>query len=238
MHNKHIWITISLLTLFLIIVSACTPGTQASETQAPQTQAPQTQAPQTQTSVPEPQKEVREPTDLIVGSPVLYGEVWEKTITEIMKEQFNVNVYYQDLLVSEMLTKAIAEKDNPEISVYCPSSDGFITGRNIDLWEKIDRSIVTNYDNLYPYAKSEPWGEYGVGVSSTPVVLEYNKVVFEENGWNPPTSWFEDMMDPKYKGRIGLTSTTSGTGVGLLMFWSDVLDQIVRGVMWMLRLSS
>jgi len=162
-------------------------------------------------------------SELVVLTPVLYGPVVAGVISPIMKSKYNVTVRYEDLLSSEIMAKVQAEKARPEASVACPSADGLVSGMRADLWQKLDLSVVTNIKELAPFARLKPYGEYGVGISGATAVLEYHTGVFKEKGWKAPTSWW-DLKDPRYKGRVGLTSTTSGTAVGLLMFWARVLD--------------
>jgi putative spermidine/putrescine transport system substrate-binding protein len=141
-----------------------------------------------------------------------------------MKRQFNVNIIWEDLLSSEIMAKLIAQRANPEASVACPSTPEFVRGLQLGLWERLDRSVVENIRHLVPWAKAQPYGEFGLGIAATIAVLQYHTGVFKEKKWDPPTSWW-DLKDPKYKARVGLTSTASGNSVGLLMFWSDLLDR-------------
>jgi putative spermidine/putrescine transport system substrate-binding protein len=166
----------------------------------------------------------RSPSELVVYTPVLYGPIVERVIGPLMKRQFNVTLVYEDLLSSEIMTKVIAQRGNPEASVACPGNDGVVRGITLGLWERLDRSVVENIRHLAPYAKDKPYGEFALGISGATAVLQYHTGVFKEKNWTPPTSWW-DLKDPKYKGRVALTSTASGTAVNLMMFWSHLLDR-------------
>jgi putative spermidine/putrescine transport system substrate-binding protein len=163
-------------------------------------------------------------SELIVYTPVLYGPIIEKAISPMMKENFNVTVIWEDMLSSEMMTKVLAQKNNPEVSVVCPGADGYLQGVGVDLWDEIDRSIVTNYDQLQPWATGEPYKSDGIAITASTELLQYNTSVFENNGWDPPSSWFKDLVDPRFKNHLGLPSIVNGTTVVLLIFWSNVLD--------------
>ena len=58
-----------------------------------------------------------------------------------------------------------------------------------------------------------------VGIDLGMTGLAYNKKMFEEKGWAPPTSWM-DLADPKYKGsgRIPVAAASSFGLHAFLMF--------------------
>jgi len=160
-----------------------------------------------------------QPMELVAYTPVAWGPIIQRTVGRRLKERFNVTLVNEDLLSAEMLTKLLAQKDNPEASVACPSSDGFVQGKAANLWGELDYSVVTNAKDIQKWATPDFIGNMGMVNSALGAVLEYNKVAFKEKGWAAPTSWW-DIADPRYKGRVGLTSTTSGTAVVIFMFWS------------------
>ncbi len=63
---------------------------------------------------------------------------------------------------------------------------------------------------LYPGAKMV--GDRSVGLGFIATGLAYNKDVFKRNGWAPPTSW-NDLADPKYKGKVVVPPITNGYGL-------------------------
>ena len=64
-----------------------------------------------------------------------------------------------------------------------------------------------NYADLLP-AFQDPWGPT---ISMQVIGIGYNPKRVK----NPPTSW-EDLWDPKYKGRVGLTALNSQLGIAFL----------------------
>jgi putative spermidine/putrescine transport system substrate-binding protein len=55
-------------------------------------------------------------------------------------------------------------------------------------------------------------GERSIGLGFIATGLAYNKDVFKRNGWAPPTSW-NDLADPKYKGKVVIPPITNGYGL-------------------------
>lgn len=183
----------------------------------PEVEAPTDAAPPPEpTDVPPPTVvPTREPTDLVVYTPVRYGDIVERTVGEAMKEQFNTTVIWQDLLASEMTTKVIAEQSAPSASVACPSVLSYLQTKDAGLWDQIDPSIVTNIDNLFDEARilySDTMGGNGVPIAASTIVIQYLTDVFDEKGFEPPTS-LTDLANPEYAGHVMLTSTSSGVGI-------------------------
>ncbi len=62
------------------------------------------------------------------------------------------------------------------------------------------------------YANARMIGDRSIGVGFIATGLAYNKDVFKRNGWAPPTSW-NDLADPKYKGKVVIPPITNGYGL-------------------------
>ncbi len=83
------------------------------------------------------------------------------------------------------------------------------------LCEKMQASPALN--DLFPTARFK--GDMAAGVNIGMTGIAYNKKMFTEKGWAPPTSWM-DMANPKYKGKVVFQSLSSSTfGLhGFLLF--------------------
>jgi putative spermidine/putrescine transport system substrate-binding protein len=77
---------------------------------------------------------------------------------------------------------------------------------SLGVCEKLDDSPVLK--ELYPFARMK--GDVGAGVQLGMTGIAYNKKLFAEKGWAPPTSWL-DFADPKYKGKVVFQSASSST---------------------------
>jgi putative spermidine/putrescine transport system substrate-binding protein len=72
--------------------------------------------------------------------------------------------------------------------------------------KKLDDAPVLK--ELYPFARMKD--DMGAGVQLGMTGIAYNKKLFAEKGWAPPTSWM-DFADPKYKGKVVFQSASSST---------------------------
>jgi putative spermidine/putrescine transport system substrate-binding protein len=72
---------------------------------------------------------------------------------------------------------------------------------------------------LYPSAAMVGGKSVGIGFIATG--LGYNKDVFKKNGWAPPTSW-NDLADPKYKGKVVIPPITNGYGLLALVMQARI----------------
>jgi putative spermidine/putrescine transport system substrate-binding protein len=101
------------------------------------------------------------------------------------------------------LAKVQAAKDRPTIDVYWSNELTHAAGKKLGLFAKIDPAIVKNLDKIYDIGKDPD----GVGVISsiTALGIAYNKQKLAGAGIPPPTSW-NDLWDPRLKGRVELTT--------------------------------
>lgn len=77
------------------------------------------------------------------------------------------------------------------------------------LWATLDPDIVDTSD-VYEPLKAKNDDSVPIGMITND--LYYNKEVFEENGWDPPTS-YQDLLDPKYCGKVGITDISQSYGL-------------------------
>lgn len=77
------------------------------------------------------------------------------------------------------------------------------------LWAKLDPDVVDTSDVYKPLlAKNDDSVPIGMITND----LYYNKDVFEKEGWDPPTS-YQDLLDPKYCGKVGITDISQSYGL-------------------------
>jgi putative spermidine/putrescine transport system substrate-binding protein len=77
------------------------------------------------------------------------------------------------------------------------------------LWAKLDPDIVDTSD-VYEPLKAKNDDSVPIGMITND--LYYNTEVFEEQGWDPPTS-YQDLLDPKYCGKVGITDISQSYGL-------------------------
>jgi putative spermidine/putrescine transport system substrate-binding protein len=130
------------------------------------------------------------------------------TIGPIMLSKYHTEVVYQDLLTADSYTKLVAEKAHPVASVWILDAAHAISAQRLGLLEKLDTKIVTNLKDLVPAGRPAAVGDYGGGMALITAGIAYRTDIFTQNGWAPPKE-LKDLLDPKYKGHVGLTRSMS-----------------------------
>nr|WP_255368548.1 ABC transporter substrate-binding protein [Polaromonas sp. OV174] len=147
------------------------------------------------------------------------GGVMEKTWTEHVFPAFekanNAKVVVVPGTSSDILAKAQANKDKPQMHVMFLDDGIMVRAIGMGLCEKMKPSAALN--EVFPAARFK--GDMATGVTMGMTGLVYNKKMFAEKGWAAPTSWM-DLADPKFKGKVVFQSLSSSTfGLhGFLMF--------------------
>lgn len=122
---------------------------------------------------------------------------------EIIIDEVNAN--------SDRLTKLQSQVDsgNVEADVVYLSGPFAKQGEGLDIFEKIDTSIVDNMDELYDFAQNDTG--YGPMVCVGRFGIMYNADMLEEKGLEAPTSYM-DLFDDKYAGLVSLPAMTATAG--------------------------
>ena len=147
------------------------------------------------------------------------GGTMEKAYTQYAFPAFekanNVKVVVVPGTSSDILAKAQANKDKPQMHVMFLDDGIMVRAIGMGLCERQRPSAALN--DIYPAARFK--GDMASGVSLGMTGLAYNKKMFTEKGWAPPTSWM-DLADPKFKGKVVFQSMSSSSfGLhGFLMF--------------------
>ncbi len=147
------------------------------------------------------------------------GGAMEKTWTEhifpAFEKAYNVKVVVVPGGSADILAKAQAAKDKPQMHVMFLDDGVMARAIGMGLCEKMKPSSALN--EVFPTARFK--GDMATGVTMGMTGLAYNKKMFTEKGWAAPTSWM-DLADPKFKGKVVFQSLSSSTfGLhGFLMF--------------------
>lgn len=107
---------------------------------------------------------------------------------------------------SEILAKAIAAKDKPQMHVMFLDDGVMIRAAGMGLCEKLKPS--PDLADLEPFARLKDDIAAGIDIGMTG--LAYNKKLFDEKGWAAPTSWM-DLADAKYKDKVVFQSASVST---------------------------
>ena len=147
------------------------------------------------------------------------GGTMEKSYVEHVFPAFekanNVKVVVVPGTSSEVLAKVQASKERPPMHVMFLDDGVMYRAIGLGLCQKMRPSPVLN--DLYPVARMK--GDMATGISLGMTGLAYNKKMYADKGWAPPTSWM-DLADPKLKGKVVFQSMPSSTfGLhGFMMF--------------------
>ncbi|WP_443112098.1 ABC transporter substrate-binding protein [Aquabacterium sp. OR-4] len=147
------------------------------------------------------------------------GGTMEKAYTQYVFPAFeklhNAKVVVVPGTSSDILAKAQANKDRPQMHVMFLDDGVMMRAIGMGLCQKQRPSAALN--ELYPLARFKD--DMASGVSLGMTGLAYNKKLYDEKKWAPPSSWM-DLADPKLKGKVVFQSLSSSTfGLhGFLMF--------------------
>ena len=110
--------------------------------------------------------------------------------------------------------KVVAARNNPDIDVYWSNELTHTSGKQQGLYEKLDPKVVTNLADVYDFAKDPD----GIGVNAYVLAtgIQYNSKALREAGIPAPTSW-NDLWDPRLKGKVALYSFDLGYSQDLLV---------------------
>jgi putative spermidine/putrescine transport system substrate-binding protein len=142
-------------------------------------------------------------------------KTWTANVFPAFEKANNVKVVVVPGTSSEILAKAQANKDKPQMHVIFLDDGVMIRAAGMGLCEKLKPSGPLN--EIFPTARFKD--DIAAGVTMGMTGLAYNKKMFAEKGWAAPTSWM-DLADPKYKGKVVFQSMPSSSfGLhGFLMF--------------------
>ena len=119
-----------------------------------------------------------------------------------------VKVVYIPGNSTDILAKLEAQKTAEEMSVAMIDDGPMYQAVAHGLCTKVEQA--GSIKELYPNARMA--GDKSIGIGFVATGLAYNKAVFAKNGWAAPTSW-NDLTDPKYKGKIVIPPITNGYGL-------------------------
>lgn len=136
-----------------------------------------------------------------------YPEAEIPTYFNAFEEDTGIKVDYIRLAAGEMITRVVAEKENPSASiVYGPTVDNFATLQEEDLLFAYQSPELSNTPEKY----YDPDGFYNPTDVSA-ICFCVNTEWFEENGVEYPQTW-EDLLKPEFEGQISMAHpATSGT---------------------------
>lgn len=118
---------------------------------------------------------------------------------------------------TDILAKLQAQKGKQEISLAIIDDGPMYQAVSQGLCAPVEQTGTIK--EIYPNAEMAGGKSIGIGFIATG--LAYNKDVFAKNGWPAPTSW-NDLADPKFKGKVVIPPITNGYGLLTLVMQARV----------------
>ena len=135
----------------------------------------------------------------------------EKVIVPIMRDKFNTKVVITPVLSGQALTKAVAQRTNPEVSVFMLDEGPWLQGKKANLWDKLDG--VASLGEVP--ARFRDADGMGSGFLLYLLGLLYDEKAYADAKLPPPTS-YEDLWKPEVKGKVTISDANSTFSYALL----------------------
>ncbi len=159
-----------------------------------------------------------EPTELVVSTWGYNQDLIDKNLTIPFEEANNVKIVYETGNNSERLTKLIARKDNPNVDVVHFAGAFTEMAQQEGVLEAVDPSKLSNYDELYDWAKDPIGEDSGIGYAISGYLLAYRTDKLAE----APTSW-ADLLDEDLKGYVTVPDLATTNGPATIVMLAEAL---------------
>ncbi|WP_315927368.1 extracellular solute-binding protein [Mesorhizobium sp. SP-1A] len=130
-----------------------------------------------------------------------------------MKEVHGIDVEPSIFLSAEALARAIAQKQNPTISLFTLDQGPWAQGKAAGVWQKLDESKIPNLANVYPSYRDADGG--GTSVLVYMLGLLYDEEAIKANKIAELNSFF-DLWRPEFKNRISIPQFSSTFAFAIL----------------------
>jgi putative spermidine/putrescine transport system substrate-binding protein len=158
------------------------------------------------------------PTPMVVyGGAGQIEDAVNQHVLPAFEEEFNADVTYVGIGAAEVLGRSLAQRGSPEASLTISNDLTAVSGHREGLWQPLDRDQIPMLDEIRQSAIGND--EHSVSLGSMAIGIAYNPEVFEEEGWDPPTSW-EDLFRDEYAGQVVQYDITFGFTPPMLAAWN------------------
>lgn len=141
----------------------------------------------------------------------------EKHIVPIMRDRHNTRVVITPVLSGQALTKAVAQRANPEISVFMMDEGPWMQGKQAGLWDSLDGvGSLAQVPGRFRDKESQ-----GAAFLLYLLGLIYDEKALADAGIRPPTS-YEDLWNPALKGKVTIPDSNSTFAYALLFKINEI----------------
>lgn len=141
-----------------------------------------------------------------------YPGSWEEAhrshIAALFKQKTGADVDVTPMQGVDQVAKIVASRNNPPFDVVLFPTGPMLQALTQDILTPFPAAKSANYNDV-PDAFRRPMGP-DVSLQIAGIAYNPNKIK------TPPSSW-QALWDPKYKGRVGLCSMTSGLGTAFML---------------------
>jgi putative spermidine/putrescine transport system substrate-binding protein len=176
------WLTVLLLSFVSLILAACGGGDEKDTAENGEA-----------------------PKELVVSTWGFAEDFFREEVYKPFEEEHNVKIVTEIGNNADRLNKV--RMGNSEVDVIFLSDYYAQQGINDELFEKVDRSKLTNVDKIYDTAKAPLGEEYGPAYTIAQFGIAYNSDEVKQ----PITSW-KDLWNPELKSKITIPAITSTSG--------------------------
>jgi putative spermidine/putrescine transport system substrate-binding protein len=135
----------------------------------------------------------------------------EKYISNIMKSRYDTRVVITPVLSGQALTKAVAQRASPEISVFMLDEGPWLQGKQAGLWDSLEG--VGNLADIP--ARFRDKDNQGSAFLLYLLGIIYDEKALADAGVKPPTS-YADLWNPALKGKVTIPDSNSTFSYALL----------------------
>lgn len=146
---------------------------------------------------------------LVVATfPGTWSEVHRDILGPYFKKKTNAELTQTIMLATDQVAKLAASKGQPPFDVAILDEGPMLDAIKQGLLEKYPVAKSAHYNELLPPFRNE----WGPAISMQCIGLAFNPKKVK----TPPRSW-EDLWNPAYKGRVGITALNSSLGMAFLV---------------------